>query len=70
MPQPFLDLAQVGAAVQRVGGRRGPQGVRPEASDVYAGGLGVFSQHTMVKGPVGERPVGVPPPRRILQGPE
>jgi hypothetical protein len=24
----------------------------------------------MVKGAVGERPVGVPPPRRVLQGPE
>jgi len=40
--QPFLHLAQVGAAVQGVGGRRGPQGVRAEAFSIDPGRLGVF----------------------------
>jgi hypothetical protein len=38
-----LGEPQIGAAVQGVGGRRGPQRVRPKTSDVYPGGLGVFS---------------------------
>jgi hypothetical protein len=41
--EPFLHLAQVGAPVQRVGGRRRAQGVRPEAFSIDAHRLGVFS---------------------------
>ena len=40
--EPLLDLAQVGPAVQGIGGRGGPQGVRAEAPKVNAGGLRVF----------------------------
>jgi hypothetical protein len=35
--EPLLDLAEVGAAVQGVGGRRGPQGVRAETFSVNWG---------------------------------
>jgi hypothetical protein len=70
VPQPFLDFAQIGAPVQGVGGRRGPQGVRPETFSVNPRRLGVLAQHAVVNGPVGERPAGVPPPRRVFQGSE
>jgi hypothetical protein len=60
-------LREVGAAVQGVGGRRGPQGVRAEAFSVDARRFGVFTQHAVVHGAVGERPVGVPLPRRVLE---
>jgi hypothetical protein len=70
VPQPFLHFAQVGAPVQGVGGGRGPQGVRAKAFSVDSRRLGVFSQDAVVHGPVGERPVSEPPPRRVFQGPE
>ena len=41
--EPFLHFAQIGAAVQRVRGRRGPQGVRAETFSTNAGDLGVLS---------------------------
>ena len=66
MSQPLLDFAQVGAPVQGVGGRRGPQGVRAEAFSVDPRRLRVFSQDVVVNGAVGEWPLGVPPPRRVL----
>jgi hypothetical protein len=34
VPQPLLDFAQIGAPIQGVGGRRGPQGVRAETGVV------------------------------------
>jgi hypothetical protein len=63
VPQPLLDFAQIGPAVQRVSGGRGPPGVRAEAWEIQPGGLGVFSQHATVKRPASERPIGAPLPR-------
>jgi hypothetical protein len=52
---PLLHLAQVGAAVERVGGGRGPQGERSKVAQLNSGGLGVSPQHAMVNLSVGER---------------
>jgi hypothetical protein len=70
MSQPLLHFAQIGTPVQGVGGGGGPQGVGAEAGEIHSSGLRIFTQHPMVNRPVGERPVGVPPPRRFFQGPQ
>ena len=69
MTEPFLDFAQIGAAVERVGGGRGAQGVRSEAPQINASGFGMFSQDALIDGAVGERPVDVPLPCRIFERP-
>jgi hypothetical protein len=66
VPEPFLHFPQVGAAVEGVGGGRGPQGVRAEAVSVDPRRLGPFTRDAVVNGPVGERPFGAPLPRRVF----
>ena len=58
--EPFLDFAQIGATIQRIGGGRGTQGVRSEAPQLNASCFGVFPQDAMVNGAMGERPVDLP----------
>ena len=43
------------------------RGVRAEAFSIDPRRLGVFAQDLVVNGPVGERPVRPPLPRRVLQ---
>jgi hypothetical protein len=43
MAEPLLDFAQIGAAIEGVSGGGGAQCVRPEAPQINAGGLRVFS---------------------------
>ena len=69
-PSHSCTLREVGAPAQGVGCCRGPQGVRAEAPKVNARSLRVFPQYAVVEGAVGQRPVGVPSPRRVFQRPE
>jgi hypothetical protein len=61
-PSHSWTLREVGAAVQGVGGRRGPQGVRAEAPNVNPGGIGMFAHDAVVDDPWGQWPLGVAPP--------
>jgi hypothetical protein len=45
VPEPLLHLGDVGFVVERVGGRRGPQRVRPKPLDVHPHTLRVVLHH-------------------------
>ena len=68
MPEPLLHLGDVGLMVERVGGRRGPQGVRAEPLDVHPHTLRVVLHH-LVDPVRGHRPLHCPA-RVVLHRPE